>query len=77
MRHELWSDGVGYTFFAVCNRPPNDLIGPGATLIWTIDAPDWVTACMAYHEFQGWEPYVPMDNDRIEYTTEQELMGDM
>ncbi len=72
MRHELWSDGSAFSFFPVCNRQGRTLVEPGATLIWIVDAPHWVTACIAYHEFQGWEPYKPMDGDPGTYTAEQE-----
>lgn len=31
-------------------------------LIWTIEADSWEAACKRYHELQGWEPYVPMED---------------
>jgi hypothetical protein len=69
MRHELWSDG---SFFPLCNRQALAMVEPGAVLVWTVDTPDWVTACIAYHDYQGWEPYTPMDADPGRYTPEQE-----
>ena len=69
MRHELWSDG---SFFPVCNRQARTMVEPSAVLVWAVDAPDWVTACTAYHEFKGWEPYKPMDDDPGRCTAEQE-----
>jgi hypothetical protein len=32
-------------------------------LIWTVEADSWEDACTKYHEYQGWEPYVPMRYD--------------
>lgn len=69
MRHELWSDG---SFFPVCNRQARTMVETGSVLVWTVDAPDWVTAMRRYHEYQGWEPYKPMDDDPGVYTAEQE-----
>ena len=69
MRHEAWSDG---SFFPACNASARRLLEPGARLIWTVEATNWVEAMRLYHEFQGWEPYRPMDDDLGEYTTEEE-----
>jgi len=70
MRHDAWSDG---SFFPVINRSAAELLEPGATLVWTVDAASWEAANKLYHEWQGWKPYVPMDDDPVIYTAEQEL----
>lgn len=69
MRHELWSDG---SFFPVCNRQAREMVEPWATLVWSVNTPDWVTACIAYHENMGWEPYKPMEGDPGAYTAVQD-----
>jgi hypothetical protein len=34
---------------------------PGLVLIRTFEATDWNDAMRQYHEWQGWEPYRPME----------------
>ena len=36
------------------------LLGPGAVLIWTVEADSWEEAQTMRHEFLGWKPYKPM-----------------
>ncbi|MBL8819385.1 MAG: hypothetical protein JNL58_25360 [Planctomyces sp.] len=69
MRHEAWSDG---SFFPVINRSAAEQLEPGATLVWTVDAASWHEAMTLYHEWRGWKPYVPMDDDPVLYTNAQE-----
>lgn len=37
---------------------------PEDEVVWSTEAESWEEACVRYHEFQGWEPYVPMENDQ-------------
>ena len=69
MRHEAWSDG---SFFPAINRSSAEQVEPGATLVWTVDAASWHEAMTLYHEWRGWKPYVPMDDDPVTYTNAQE-----
>jgi hypothetical protein len=34
-----------------------DLVGPGAKLVWVVDAGSHFEAMTAYHERMGWGPY--------------------
>lgn len=70
MRHEAWSDD---SFFPVINRSAAALLEPGATLVWRVDAASWHEAMTLYHDWRDWKPYVPMDDDPVIYTAEQEL----
>jgi hypothetical protein len=72
MRHEYWSDGSGDSFFPVFNTQAREMLPPDAVFVWSVDAPDWVTAMTLYYEFRGWAPYKAMDGGRGEYTEEQE-----
>lgn len=68
-RHEAWSDG---SFFPVINRSAIEQVEAESTLLWTVDAASWHEAMTRYHEWQGWKPYVPMDDDPITYTSTEE-----
>lgn len=70
MRHEAWSDG---SFFPAINRSAAAQLEAGATLVWTIEAASWHDAMTLYHEWKGWRPYLPMDDDSVVYTPEQEF----
>ncbi len=69
MRHEAWSDG---SFFPVINRSAIEQVEAGSTLLWTVDADSWHEAMTHYHKWQGWKPYVPMDDEPIVYTPVEE-----
>ncbi len=69
MRHEAWSDG---SFFPVINRSAFEQVEAESALLWTVDAASWHEAMIRYHEWQGWKPYVPMDDDPITYTSAEE-----
>ena len=45
---------------------------PGATVIWTVDAASWNEAMTLYHQWRGWKPYFPLDDDDVIYTAEEE-----
>ena len=60
MKYELWKDSDGYSFFPQDNASMRSLLGPGAVLIWTVEADSWEEAQTMRHEFLGWEPYEPM-----------------
>jgi hypothetical protein len=70
--HQAWSDG---SFFPVINRSARALVEDGATLVWTVEAASWVEAMTLYHEWRGYEPYHPMDDDLGAYTVEQEAQA--
>lgn len=67
MLHQAWSDG---SFFPVSNRSAAAQVEPGATLIWSVDAASWYEAMRLYHQWKGWEPYVPLDDEDVIYTPE-------
>ncbi len=69
MLHQAWSDG---SFFPVSNRSATTQVEPGATLIWSVDAASWNEAMTLYHQWRGWKPYVPLDDDDVIYTAEEE-----
>jgi hypothetical protein len=59
--HELWeeADGEGYTF---CLAGPmgddaRKLLGPGAKLVWKVEADSHLDAMTKYYEFMGWGKY--------------------
>lgn len=62
MRHEAWSDGI---FFPVINRSAAAKVEAGSTLVWTVESDSWHDAMTLYHEWQGWKPYLPLDDDPV------------
>ena len=70
MLHQAWSDG---TFCPIANRDAAERVPADAKLVWTIEARSWTEAMQKYHEFRGWEPYQPIDDDPRVYTNEEEL----
>ena len=69
MLHQAWSDG---SFFPVVNHSARALVEDGATVVWTVEAANWVEAMVSYHQWRGWEPYRPMDSDAGAYSAAQE-----
>ena len=67
MKYGLWKhmdQGVSLTFTgfdAYEEYVRQGAIEPDAELIWTVEAESWNEACTRYHEFMGYEPYKPMD----------------
>jgi hypothetical protein len=64
LMHELWEEGERSTF---CLAGPmgdgaRELLGPGAKLLWTVEAESHFGAMTKYYEFRNWG----------EYTTEHE-----
>lgn len=72
MLHQAWSDG---SFFPVVNRSARALVESGAVVVWTVEAASWAEAMARYHEWRGWAPYGPMDDDPGTYNAEQEAEG--
>ena len=70
MLHQAWSDG---SFFPVVNRSARALVQDSATVVWTVEAASWVEAMARYHEWRGWDPYRPMDDDPVAYSAAQEV----
>lgn len=58
----LWAGGTagGYGFLSTPLAWGNLWLIDGAKLVWACQAADWASACRLYHEFMGWEPYVPV-----------------
>ena len=61
LKHELWKEkeGSGQTF---CLAGPHgvgarSLLGPGAKLIWTVEAGSHFEAMTAYYKFMDWGEY--------------------
>ena len=69
MLHQAWSDG---SFFPISNRSAAAQVPSDARLLWTVEAASWVEAMTRYHEWRGWAPYKPMDDDPGRYTDEEE-----
>lgn len=69
MLHQAWSDG---SFFPVVNTSARALVEGGAVVVWSVEAASWAEAMTRYHEWRGWAPYCPMDDDPGAYTAEQE-----
>lgn len=59
-KYELWQEPDGYSFFPESSASARALLGPDASLIWTIVAKDWNEAQTKKHAFLGWTPYKPM-----------------
>lgn len=66
--HEIWEDpgprpdsagSIGVCFAGPLGDGFRRMIGPGATLVGTIEAGSWQEAMRLYHARQGWEPYKP------------------
>ncbi|HND55430.1 MAG TPA: hypothetical protein PLV92_23610 [Pirellulaceae bacterium] len=70
MRHEAWSDG---SFFPIINRDAAGRVEADARLVWTTEASSWTEAMTRYHEWRGWSPYRPIDDDSGVYTSAEEL----
>lgn len=62
LTHELWEDvdadtgAVSYSFFPAKNRD-EQLLGPMATLIWTVDANSYAEAMSKYYAYMNWGEY--------------------
>lgn len=57
--YECWiSDGC----ITLCHSDAEVWLKEGA-LAYTIEAESWIEAMTIHHQKQGWEPYVPFDED--------------
>jgi len=64
MKFEHWRDkDDGDSFFDAENDSARRVLLPTAVKCCEIEAPTWEAAMTAYHEHQGWEPYVPMSEE--------------
>ena len=68
MIFELWKseDGSEYTFLphwsiVKCPQLKKDSDDKDQIMIWSVEADTWDEACTKYHEYMGWEPYIPFD----------------
>jgi hypothetical protein len=60
VRYTAWDkDGVEFTLIKGDQLPACDTVG--MQLLKVFEAESWEDACRQYHEWQGWEPYRPMD----------------
>jgi hypothetical protein len=59
---ECWSndDGAHLTFIPASSRHKHRKMLVGAVHLYSLKANSYNEAQQAYHEIQGWEPYVPM-----------------
>jgi hypothetical protein len=55
-RFELWKLASGYTFFPESNADARELLEPGATLAWTVEAASWDEARAKMLSFIGRAP---------------------
>lgn len=60
VRHELWKEPDGFSFFAAYNAEARKLLDPDAVLVWSCMASTWEEANALKHRHLGWEPYRPM-----------------
>ncbi len=67
-KYELWrSESEGsYTFFETSNDAVRSTLSEDADLVWQVEAADLAKARACMHEFLGWEPYVPSEDDAEE-----------
>ncbi|AGA25064.1 hypothetical protein [Singulisphaera acidiphila] len=72
MLHQAWSDG---SFFPVVNQSARALVSPDAMLVWSVEASSWDEAMARYHEWRGWAPYLPMNDDSGSYTAAEESLS--
>jgi hypothetical protein len=71
MKYELWKyeddSGVGWTFMPVDHQYQAFLRykenEPSSELVWSIEAETKEEANVRYHEFIGWEPDKPSENE--------------
>ena len=57
MLHELWVDSDGLDSFSLAGPLGDEqrhLMGPGATLVWTVEADNNLGAMTCYYEYRGW-----------------------
>lgn len=76
MLHELWIDSDGLDTFVEAgqmNDQKRELIGPGATLVWTVEADSHFDAMTRYYEYRHWgiytSPYPELDKKPYEATS--------
>jgi hypothetical protein len=65
MKFSAWGrqDPEGTTYaFIEGDRLPADYPEPDLRLLEVFEAESWNDAMRQYHEWQGWEPYKPMDD---------------
>ena len=72
MKYELWKyeddSGVGWTFMPVDHQYEaflryKEKSEPGSELVWSIEAETGAEAKARYHEFMGWEPDKPGEDE--------------
>ncbi len=65
MKYELWHSATenAFTFFPSESSPTQGALEPDARQLWTVEAATWNEAQAKKHEFLGWEPYIPMEDD--------------
>lgn len=65
MKYELWHSATdnAFTFFPSDSPPMLGVIEPDARKLWTVEAGSWNEAQTKMHEFLGWEPYIPVEDD--------------
>jgi len=60
LKHELWKEANGEQTFCLAGPMGNEarsLLGPDASLIWTVEAANHFEAMTKYYEFMGWGTY--------------------
>lgn len=61
-RYELWWSEIeeSHSFFPEDNKSARNLLAEDAILEWSIEASSWIEAQTKRHQYQGLEPYKPM-----------------
>jgi hypothetical protein len=59
VQYSAWgADGGEFTFIPGTDPPKHDAVG--IRLLKVFEAESWDDAMRQYHEWQGWEPYLPL-----------------
>jgi hypothetical protein len=65
VRYEAWQDAEGVVFLPDDEKKERQLaialVGK-REFVWSVEADSWDEAMTAWHEHQGWQPYVPMED---------------
>jgi len=64
-RYELWysEEEESFASFEKVDERNRKLLPADARKIWEVEAETWEEAQIKIHEFMGWEPYKPMNEN--------------
>ena len=66
MLHELWREygkdsGYSFCLAGVRGDQNRSRLSQQAELVWTVEAPSWLEAMIAFYAYLDWGEYRPMD----------------